>query len=250
MGSRSHTFNRTHLLITMAAILILLIQFLLSGKECKAESDKIPNVEQILERYAEAMGGREAIEKLSTRICTGRVITDLSTREHPIYESGYFEAYAKVPSSYYTKTWSDQGNYIRAYDGNEGWISDKCGVKPDKSAEKRRLDWLLNPQNALRIKEYFPDLRMQGTLVVHDHEVYALETSALHQPLFFDVNSGLLIGFGYNWEIHDYREVDGVLFPHRIHLSRKGGSTVYEFETVENNKRINDSLFSMPVCKN
>jgi hypothetical protein len=234
----------------MAAIPILLMQFLLSGKEGKAESDKMPGVEQILERYVEAIGGREAIEKLSTRICTGSVITDLSSREHPIYESGYFEAYSKVPSSYYTKTWSDQGNYIRAYDGNEGWIQDKCGVKPDSSAGKRRLDWLLNPQNALRIKEYFPDLKLKGTLAVRGFEVYVLETPALHRPLFFDIESGLLIGFGHNWEIHDYREADGVLFPHRILLSRKGGSTVYEFETVEHNRKINDSLFSMPEGKN
>jgi len=207
---------------------------------------ELPSVESILSRYVDAVGGREAIEKLTSRVCTGKEVTDLTSRQQPIYESHYFKAWAKIPMSFYTEEWTDGGTQSRGYDGQVAWTKDICGVAPDKSGGKRRLDWLLNPQNALRIKDYFPNLALEGTQDVRGHSVYVLKSPELHRPLFFDTETGLLIGFGHNWEIHDYVEVDGVLFPHRVHLSRKGGSTVYEFERVEHNVEIDDSLFVMP----
>ncbi len=205
-----------------------------------------PSVQEILDRYIVAVGGREALEKLSTRVIVGKEVTDLTSREHSIYEAHYFEAYSKMPASYYTEEWTDAGNHVRAFDGIVGWTRDKCGVQQDEKAGKRRLDWLLNPQFALVIEKYFPDLKLTGAEQVRGHTVYALESPALHRPLFFDTATGLLIGFGHNWEIHDYREVDGILFPHRVHLSRKGGSTVYEFEQVTHNVEIGDSLLMVP----
>lgn len=225
----------------------LLVSTIILAQETKRAKKGAVTVEEILERYVNAVGGREALEQFSTRVCIGKQITDLTSRQQPIYESHYFEAYAKIPMSYYTEEWSDAGIYRRGYDGQVGWIKDKCGVKRDESAGKRRFDWLLNPQNALCIEDYFPNLVLEDTQQVRGHTVYVLKSPELHRPLFFDTTTGLLIGFGHNWEIHDYREVDGVLFPHRVHLSRKGGSTVYEFEQVEHNTKIDDSLFSMPV---
>jgi hypothetical protein len=98
----------------------------------------------------------------------------------------------------------------------------------------------------LRIEEYFPGLTLEDTQDVRGHTVFVLESPELHRPLFIDTVTSLLIGFGHNWEIHDYREVDGVLLPHRIILSRKGGSTTYVFDEVEHNVEIDDSLFVVP----
>lgn len=205
-----------------------------------------PTVAEILDRYIEAVGGREALERITTRVCIGRTVTDLRSWEHPIYEESHFEAYSKTPSSYFTETWSDAGNFIRAYDGKTGWIKDKCGVRVDDDANTDWLDWLLNPQFALNVAGYFPDLVLTGMRQVREYEVYVMESPACRRPLFFDTESGFLIGCGYNWEIHDYREVNGIMYPHRVHISRKGGSTVYEFDTVEHNIEIADSLFRMP----
>ncbi len=212
-------------------------------------AEELPTVEEILQRYIDAVGGREALEKLTTRVCIGKETTDLNSRDHPIYESQHFEAYAMLPSSYYTETWTDAGNYVRAFDGQTGWTKDKCGVKADDKAGTRRLDWLLNPQNALVLELYFPDLAVKEPQQVRGKTVDVLESPAVHRPLFFDRETGLLIGFGHNWEIHDYREVDGVLVPHRILLSRKGGSTVYEFSEVTHNEDIDKSLFVMPEAE-
>lgn len=234
-------------IVTVTAFLSLTGGEVPGDRPDEADAEDLPTVESILERYIEAVGGREALERLTTRICIGKEITDLTSRQQPIYESLHFEAYSKIPSSYFTKTWTDAGNYIRAFDGETGWIKDRCGVRIDERAGKDRLDWLINPQYALRVEHYFPGLTLNGTQQVRGYTVYVLESPAVHRPLFFDTATGLLISFGHNWEIHDYREIDGVLYPHRVHISRKGGSTVYEFEKIEHNKAIPDSLFRMPA---
>jgi len=206
----------------------------------------IPGVDQILDRYIEEIGGRDAIEKLECRICIGKETTDLTSRDKPIYEALPFESYSRIPDHLYMETWSDTEIYRRGYDGKDSWVRDKCGVKRIDYIGKDRMAWLLNPHNALVIEDYFPDLEVVGTEWVRGKEVYFLESPELHRPLYFDIESGLLIGFGHNWEIHDYRETDGVLFPHRIHISRKGGSTVFEFDKIIHNQPIPDSLFAIP----
>jgi hypothetical protein len=230
------------------AILALAGLFIMAGPQHHTiAGDWETSVEEILERYIEVIGGREAIEKLTTRVCIGQEVTDLSSREQPIFESHYFEAYAKNFQNCYFEEWTDAGIFQHGFDGEQGWAKDRCGVRDDEHFGKRRFCWLLQPQNALVLKDYFPNLVLVGTRTVRGIEVYALESPAIHRPLFFDIESGLLVGFGYNWEIHDYREVDGVLFPHLVHMSRKGGSTVYKFTEVRHNEVIDDSLFAMPT---
>jgi hypothetical protein len=232
----------------ITVILTLISLFIMAGPQNHAiAGDWDATVEEIVERYIEAIGGREAIEKLTTRVCIGTEITDLTSREKPIYESLPFEAYTKTHRKFYFETWSDTEIYRRGYDGKDSWIKDKCGVRHSDYVGKDRVAWLLNPHNALMIEEYFPNLEVKDTARVRGMIVYTLESPEFHRPLFFDTKTGLLVGFGHNWEIHDYREVDGVLFPHRVHMSRKGGSTVYEFTEVRHNEAIDDSLFTMPA---
>ena len=50
--------------------------------------------------------------------------------------------------------------------------------------------------------------------------------------LYFDVETGQLVQIGGNRKLQDYRPVDGVMVPHRIETSRKGGWAAYEFHSV------------------
>jgi hypothetical protein len=232
---------------TTIAIIVLIGLVMLSNPQNKASAEDLPTVEEVLNRYVEVIGGREAIEKLTTRICIGVETTDLTSREQPIYEALHLETYSKIPGNLYMETWSDSEIYRRGYDGKDRWVKDKCGVRHEDYIGKDRMAWLLNPHNALVIDEYFPNLKMKGKARVRGMEVFILESPDSHRPLFFEIKTGLLIGFGHNWEIHDYRKVDGVLFPHKILMSRKGGSTVYEFSEVRHNEKIDDSIFAMPI---
>ena len=88
-----------------------------------------------------------------------------------------------------------------------------------------------------------------GTSAVNGTEVHSLKPESLkpeHYTLHFSTKTGLLVAIGHYWSIEDYREIDGCLVPHRITASRKGGSTVYELETIVHNTESPDSEFAMP----
>ena len=60
----------------------------------------LPGLDRIIERYIQAMGGRAAIEKLTTRVCSGQLTDDFPSRTPPVYETAAIEAFAKVPDKY------------------------------------------------------------------------------------------------------------------------------------------------------
>lgn len=238
--------KRTILFILILLFMVLAIPEL--AQLAEAREDFAAEVDTILDRYIRAIGGREAIEKINTRICIGRIITDLKSRQEPIYEDHHFEAYAKIPDLYYTVEYSDAGRFYSGYDGTTGWSKDRCGIKRDDYYAKSKLAFLLNPQNALKIKEYFPNLVLKGKKQVGGKTAFHListDRDETYYGLYFDVDTGLLIRIGCYLDLGDYREVDGVLFPYRISTSRKGGSTTYIFKEVIHNQPIEDYMFKI-----
>ena len=210
--------------------------------------DTLPSVGQILERYIQVIGGRGAIEKLTTRVCTGKLIHDIHWRKPP-YEEIPFEAYAKTSDkSVYIEHRSDF-IYKEGFDGKTGWSQDADSITIKDSPKRSKLEFIMDPQGALHIEDYFPGLTPTGKETLYGREVYAVEPAGLkeaHYSLNFDVETGMLIYVGYYWELLDYREVDGIKFPFRIAMSRKGGSSTYIFDEVKHNVLFDESLFTAP----
>ena len=82
-----------------------------------------------------------------------------------------------------------------------------------------------------------------------------------HQALSLDLNAGQglfrvedavlplgleLVQVGGNHTLRDYRPVDGVLVPHRIEISRKGGWAAYEFHAVIHEGALTRARFVKP----
>ena len=207
-------------------------------------------VNEVLERYIDAVGGRATIEKFTTRVSSGRLITNLPSREPPVYDSTSFETYAGLPHRYLMISNTPDGVERVGFDGKIGWRQNAEGIKRDEQPLRSTPAWLLDPQGALHITDYFPDLTITGKEQIAGRPVYLLESKDLekaHYGLYFDVASGLLLRIGYYWDLQDYRTVDDVLIPHRVVTSRKGGSSTYYFDEVKHNVALNDSLFVMPT---
>lgn len=232
-----------------AVLLVLGMPTAITVADEPAAAEKQPTAAEVLDRYIEALGGREAIEQLETRVCTGKLTTDLTDRQHPTYESLYLETRSAAPQSFLFQFWSDQGIRLEGFDGSMGWVKDRCGVQTDDHAWYRKEAFLLNPQGPLYIDRYFPGLTSLGRMELEGREVYALRPDSLkpqYYTLYFSTENNLLIAIGYHCWVEEYREVDGVLVPHRFVFGRKGGSSVYEFETVAHNVDLPDSLFALP----
>ena len=208
-------------------------------------SIKMPTLEQVLERYVEAIGGRDTIAKLTTRVCKGQFIDDRPYAGPK--QIIPFETFAKAPdkSLFILK---HQGNTeLEGFDGSTRWRLDNNGLVRRGNQERSQMDYFLDPQNALRIHKYFPGMELMGKVKLRGHSVYVVENSrkSPHYTLYFDAETGLLIQIGY-YELHEYRDVEGIKFPFRLEYSRKGGSNTYKFEDVRHNIPIENKRFAMP----
>ncbi|KPK62074.1 MAG: hypothetical protein AMS21_08265 [Gemmatimonas sp. SG8_38_2] len=212
----------------------------------QAKADSVPELRVILDRYIGAVGGRDAIEKFTTRVMKGRLVTDLPTREPPVHESNGFWLYG-VPGKYLYVQQSAFGTRRKGFDGDICWSWAGRNISHDAHYD-RMFAWLVDPQNALRMWEYFPDMKVAGRRVLEGRSVYRVDIDDDEShALYFDVETGLLAWLGYNRGLRDYREVDGVLVPFQMALSRKGGSSTYVFETIEHKAPIDDARFSPPT---
>jgi hypothetical protein len=211
--------------------------------------DTLPTADEVIDCYIQALGGREAIDTLHTRVCIGRIIDDLHWATPP-YEVTPFVAYAAVPDRVLMVEHKGAGMRCECWDGKTTWVQDATGIILKDEPFRSKIAWLIDPQNAVRMRDYFPDLEVVSEKPLDHGWVYVVESSQLdpvYYALLFDVETGLLVGIGYYWYLQDYREIDGIKVPHRVVMSRKGGSTTFVFDLVDHNLPLDDGLFTLPT---
>lgn len=220
----------------------------LVGEKTAATFEALSTLDRILERYIKALGGRAAIEKLTTRICTGQFVDALSYTDPP--EQSYpLKSYAKIPEKWVTILQGSKGTEKNGFDGIIGWKQNSDRIERDWRMSRSWLGFLLNPQGALKIQHYFPQMNLIAKELLGEHTVYMVESvyqDGTQKILYFDTETGLMNSIDLFWELLDYREVDGVKFPFRFSTSRKGGESYFSFDKIEHNVPVNDTLFAIP----
>ncbi len=220
------------------------------GGNTMVTAKPLPTLDSVIEKFIEVCGGREAMQKLQTRACRGQLVTDLSWHDPP-RDSIPFEAYAKAPMSWVLIHKGPGGTQRVGSDGATGWEQTLDGVKDSEKMRFARLGWFLNPQGPLYMRDYFPGMVLVAKEKQANRTVYVIEPRGAgadkdRKTLRFDVETGMLVQIGYHWGLEDFREIDGVLFPYRIILGRKGGSSTYVFDEVSHNNDVDDALFEKP----
>lgn len=222
--------------------------YIANAEHDSEEDGALSTLDQVLEKYIQAVGGREAIKKLKTRSAKGHFINDIHW-ENPPYEEIPLEAYSKTPGKLVITEHKDAGLFQAGCDGKTTWSQDSNGVKKTDGLNHSIINWLLDPQNALRMREHFPDLTFRGRDILDGREVYVVEPTEFdkaYYTAYFDAETGLLTKMGHFCEMQDYRKVDDVKFPFRVAYSRKGGSSTFVFDEIKHNVPIDDMIFAAP----
>ena len=214
------------------------------GEKTEATFEALSTLDWLLERYIQALGGRDAIEKLTTRVCTGKFTDDLSWADPPV-QSYPLKAFAKIPDKWITTLQVSKGTEQNGFDGRVGWKQNSDRIEKDDRMSRSWLGYLLNPQGPLYIREYFPGMILETQEIFGGRSVYLVKNKT-QNVLYFDAETGLLTRIGLTWELQDYREVDGVKFPFRIATSRKGGESYFAFDKIEHNVPVDDMQFAIP----
>jgi hypothetical protein len=210
------------------------------------KNDPPTSSEEVIQRYIEAVGGREAVEKLTTRTVTGFLVHNLTWHD-PQVETLRFVYRAGSRNRYVVEMTGRSGTSREGFDGESGWRVDEGGtLHAEPDAEHSKYGWYVNPQHVLRIAEYFPNPRLHGIDTACGRPCYSLRNNrpVPYYTLYVDAEDYLLRAIGWHHSIEDYREVDGVLLPHRIVCGRKGGSSTYVFENIEHNLPMGDEVFA------
>jgi len=212
--------------------------------------------DQLLDKYVAALGGPQAIKKVSTRWGKGTIA--LGANKFP------FEVFEKAPNKRLSVMHLPNSDSITSFDGNSGWLAvpgqpvrDMSGAESDAA----RLD--ADFYFPLRVKQLFTELRAGKSEKIGDRDVTSLVVIKEGQPplkLYFDPQSGVLVRLlryaesplgrvPTQTDYADYREVNGVRTPFRWTISRPGGRFTIQLENVQQNVPIDDARFAKPATE-
>jgi len=248
--------------ITLMAVLLLCVSALAQEKKADAAkpADKapaaLPSADELLEKYVKALGGKEALEKITSRMSKGTF--DLPA----MGASGTTEMYTKSPNK--TATIIEIGGFGKienVYDGTKAWSANPMqGLTEVTGAQLASFKRQANLQSVLNLKTYYSKFEVKGKDKVGDAEVYVVEATPLEgkaEKMYFDVNSGLLLRTDAEVDgpqgamlvesyLEDYRVVDGVKVPFTMRQNNPAYSLTIKQTEVKHNVTIEDAKFNKP----
>lgn len=221
------------------------------------QSAQAPGVDQILDHYVQSLGGKDAVEKVTSRTMKGTVENSDDGTTSPA------EVAAKAPNKYLEViSLGDSGQMQQCWNGETGWAKDPdSGLhdmeKADQIAARRDYQFY----REIQLKELFPKMTFSGKARVDERDAYVVEAAAADgatEKLYFDVQSGLLVRREFErvniddgivlWEVDydDYKDVDGVKVPSTVVRKTPDFSLTYRFTEIKHNVPIDDAKFNKP----
>jgi hypothetical protein len=223
------------------------------GKRSGEGNPALPAVDQLLDKYLAALGGADALQKISTRVQKGTV-TAFGSERFPV------EIYSKGPDKRVSIMHLKGGDSIIAFDGKQGWLAVPGRTHMMSAAENlaARIDAAL--YFAAHLKTMFQEFRAEAGEKIDGHATYLVSCrnkGLAPVQLYLDQQSGLLLRLvryddtplGRNptqVDYADYRDADGVKVPFRWTLARPGNRFTIQIDQLQHNTPVDDAKFIPP----
>lgn len=240
--------KRTH------TLLIGLIFMGLSVCPVSAQKSRM-TAEQVLEKSIQAMGGRAAMNKITSTIMKGNMQMQGM--------QGSFEIHQKAPNKhFFMQTLQGVGEFKQGFDGKTGWSQDPMsGVRNMEGAELEMTKREARHNAPLYWKQLYKKVELLGTRKVGNGTAYAIRmTPAKGKPVtqYFDTKTFLPVKVDMVIEspqgtvatetlLSDYRTVNGVKFPFTLKQRVAGIEVSMKITEIKNNVPIKDSIFAKPA---
>lgn len=217
------------------------------------QPDIKPTVDQILDKYTTALGGKDKLAKVTSRyIKASRIEADGKTTEiEEVWQKG---GKLMVATQYKDHLISE------AYDGTAVWKHGTGGdiaLRSDESEQiKRNAQVFANPD----IKTIYAKLDFRFVDRISDRDVYLVTATTAdnqRERLYFDVQTGLLVRrtsstqtifgpFVYQVDYGDYKDFGGVKLPATVRFAVPNISWTKKLIEVKNNAEVPDAKFVHP----
>ncbi len=226
----------------------------LDGSVTQNLPTNLPTASQLLDRYAEALGGATAIQNIASRMGKGSISTS--------GKSVSAEVFIRSPEKWALVRHLPEGDSVAAFNGQAGWFA--IPGRPARDMQPRDIasaEMDADLQFPLHIQRFFPELRVEYPENVGERETYVLFGIKEGRPaakFYFDEQSGLLVRvirygdspLGFNpseVDYGDYRKVDGVHVPFLVTFSEPGNRWTIRFDDIRQNVEIGDAIFVRPT---
>jgi len=212
-------------------------------------------VDQILQRYEKALGGKDAIAAITSYKLRGTF--------ELLGMSGTMEIWRKEPhKTLIVIEFPRFGTLKKGFDGETHWVQTPVGTFTDSSPQEiAEMERDTELYGAARIKNLFESMKLERKARLSGHDVYVIEGKPAKGPaekLFFDVENGLLL----RWDmarrrpnrgiifvkvhLDDYKEIGGVKYPFKFRFAFESGNFIIKIEDMQYNIAIDDAAFRKP----
>ncbi|MCS7043304.1 MAG: hypothetical protein N2036_08640 [Bryobacteraceae bacterium] len=215
------------------------------------------SVDELIEKHIAAMGGREAMSKVSSLVMTG------SFELPAMGASGTITIYQKAPNKRLAVINIDGfGEIYQGFDGERGFSVSPMGSidMSGQMLEDAKRDAVFHPE--LRLKELYPKIEVKGKGKVNGRDAWIVSmTPEKGNPVtaYFDAETFLMVKNSavrmtdqgeaeIESEFGEFREVagTGVRAPHLIKQKMPIGEIILRITEIKPNAEIPDSRFAKP----
>lgn len=215
-----------------------------------------PSVEETLDNFVAALGGKDAIESVTTRTQKGTLeVSNLGV-------AGTIEIYAKAPNKQATiMTIPNLGVIRSGYNGTVGWMDDlTLGLRRVEGAELAAMKRDAEFYKEIRLKELYSSISFEGKQSVEGRNANVISATApegCSQKWYFDAQTGLLLRTDDQRQtaqgiessesyVEQYKKVDGINLPSALRLESGVVKFTIKIKEINHNVPISDSVFNMP----
>ncbi|MGH9969281.1 MAG: LolA family protein [Pyrinomonadaceae bacterium] len=222
-----------------------------------SSSDPNKVVDEILEKYTAAVGGKATIEQVKSYAGKGTLSSSL------FKETGTFQIWGKHPNKTLSVIRFPKGIVIKkGFDGETRWVQTPGGIRTDEGpGEMAEVERDADIYSSGRIKNLYQSMRLEAIARLNGRDVKVVEGKPAKGPnekLFFDSESGLLL----RWDmvrknprrgnvfvkvsLDDYKDVDGIKVPFNVRFAFESFDLSMKIEELKHNVPLEDAMFHKP----
>jgi hypothetical protein len=217
-----------------------------------AQSGQFKTVDEVLERYQQALGGADAIRKVQSETVHAEVDGPSGHATLVLY-SRPFKGLSKVKRA-------DGTEITSGFDGQVSWSITPKGASIDRDTPVEAVRRDADLQYALHQPDYFAKLELAGVTDFEGQRCYWLHGTThwgKDNNQFYDVETGLLAGYRYQSDnsgtaevttllFRDYKNFGGPLVATK-NIVRTGNKTqTFTLKSISY-EPLDDSLFELPA---
>jgi outer membrane lipoprotein-sorting protein len=219
----------------------------------------MPTVDQVLDKYVQALGGKPAIERITSTVSKG-------TFEIPAFgANGPVEISAKAPNKSVLKLDVPGFGVVQeGFNGTVAWSQEPTsGLREKTGAELAATKLDEDFYRPIKLKELYPKITVKGKEKVGEKDAYVLEATPAEgspETWYFDAASGLLVRMDVERDTpqgkmaiqifqEDYKDVNGVKVAHTVRQVNSAFTITIKFDEVKQNVPVDDAKFNKPAAQ-